>query len=208
MDAAFFQHPGEELDLPRRRLRPGPKAPRQPRDLVHALPTMDTSSRPQPGSALCFVCGTENPHGLRAKFFDDGIEVWTELTPSEHHQSWPGVLHGGIISALLDETIGRVAFLHDRWVQTARLSLRFVKPAPLGQRLRATGLLVRDGHRIMEMRGELSLVDTGDVLAEASGTFVRLSDEARDALAKQLGGDFAAWEQWLAVHRGRSEGPR
>lgn len=160
-----------------------------------------TPPRRQPGSALCFVCGTQNPHGLGVEFFDDGQKVWTELTPADHHQGWPGVLHGGIVSAVLDETIGRVAFLHDRWVQTARLSVRFVKPAPLGQRLRATGELTRDNRRLMEMRGELVVVETGELVAEATGTFVPLPNEARDALARQLGGDFAAWEEWLSENR-------
>ncbi|MEJ7734022.1 MAG: PaaI family thioesterase [Polyangiaceae bacterium] len=160
------------------------------------------AGRAQPGSALCFVCGTHNPHGLGVVFFDDGTEVWTEVTPAEHHQGWPGVLHGGIVSAILDETIGRVAFLHDRWVQTGKLELRFRRPAPLGRALRATGKLVRNHRRLMEMSGVLELADTGEVLAEAAGTFVPLSDEARDALARQLGGDFAAWEQWLSSARG------
>jgi acyl-coenzyme A thioesterase PaaI-like protein len=163
------------------------------------------AARRQPGSAQCFVCGTRNPHGLGAEFFDDGELVWTEVVPAEHHQGWPGVLHGGITSALLDETIGRVAFLHDRWVQTGKLTLRFVKPTPLGQALRVTGRLVRNHRRIMEMAGELTLKATGEVLAEATGTFVPLPDAARDALARQLGGDFEAWEQWLSTARAKIE---
>lgn len=157
--------------------------------------------RRQPGSAKCFVCGTQNPHGLGAEFFDDGTVVWTELTPAEHHQGWPGVLHGGIISAVLDETIGRVAFLYDRWVQTGKLSIRFARPAPLGKLLRATGRLTRDHRRLMEMEGEIVVVETGEVLAHASGTFVPLPDATRDALAQQLGGDFEAWERWLVANR-------
>jgi acyl-coenzyme A thioesterase PaaI-like protein len=159
--------------------------------------------RRQPGSALCFVCGQENPHGLRVSFFDDGEKVWTDFTPADHHQGWPGVLHGGIVSALLDETIGRVAFLHDRWVQTARLALRFHKPAPLGQRLVASGILTRDARRLMEMEGKLVVAETGELLAEASGTFVRLPDQTRDELARRLGGDFSAWEEWLSETRAR-----
>jgi len=160
--------------------------------------------RRQPGSALCFVCGTENPHGLRVDFYDDGQRVWTELTAAEHHQSWPGVLHGGIISAILDETIARVAFLHDRWVHTARLTVRFLKPGPLGQRLRATGELTRDASLLMEMRGKLTVVETGEVVAEAQGTFIPLPPETRDELARKLGGDFAAWERWLSTSRSRA----
>lgn len=158
-------------------------------------------ARRQPGSALCFVCGTKNPHGLGASFYDDGREVWTELTPAEHHQGWPGVLHGGISSAILDETIGRVAFLHDRWVQTGKLALRFVRPAPLGVLLRAVGRLERNHARLMEMSGELLVASTGELLASAQGTFVPLPDAARDTLARQLGGDFEAWERWLSENR-------
>ncbi len=157
----------------------------------------------QPGSALCFVCGTENPHGLGAVFYDDGERVFTEVTPAVHHQGWPSVLHGGIVSAILDETIGRVAFLHDRWVQTAKLSLRFIKPAPLGVALRATGELVKDQRRLMHMRGDLVVASSGELLAQAEGTFMALSDAARDAVVRELGGDFAAWETWL---RGRTSG--
>lgn len=82
--------------------------------------------------------------------------------------------------------------------------VRFLKPAPLGQRLRATGELARDARLLMEMRGKLVLAATGEVLAEASGTFVPLPQETRDELAAKLGGDFAEWEQWMATHRARA----
>jgi acyl-coenzyme A thioesterase PaaI-like protein len=163
--------------------------------------TSPTIVRSQPSSALCFVCGTQNPHGLGLKFFDDGTRVWADFTAAEHHQSWPGVLHGGIIAAVLDETIARVAFLHDRWVHTARLVTRFIKPAPLGEPLRATGELARNAHLLMEMRGKLVVASTGVAVAEAQGTFVPLPDETREDLARKLGGDFARWEQWIASRR-------
>lgn len=136
---------------------------------------------------------------------DDGRVVWTEIAPREYHQGWPGVLHGGIIAALLDETIGRVAFLHDRWVQTAKLELRFHKPAPLGAPLRVTGELVRDARRLLEMRGRIFSAESGEMFAEASGTFIRLPDATRNELAKKLGGDFDAWEEWFARSRNTTE---
>ncbi|MEM6789587.1 MAG: PaaI family thioesterase [Myxococcota bacterium] len=157
--------------------------------------------RSQPGSRSCFVCGFENPHGLGAVFYDDGAEVWTEVTPGNHHQSWPGILHGGVVAAILDETIGRVAFLYDRWVQTAKLDLRFLAPAPLEQPLRARGRLVQDRRRLMVMEGEL-LGPDGTRLAEAKGTFIPVPDAVRAELAAQLGDDFEAWERWMASHRG------
>jgi acyl-coenzyme A thioesterase PaaI-like protein len=112
------------------------------------------------------------------------------------------VLHGGIITALLDETIGRVAFLYDKWVQTGKIEVKFRKPVPLDQKLLITGELVRDVGRAMEMRGQIKLAETGEVLSEAIGLFIRMPDSARDQMAQQLGGDFAVWEAWLAKNRG------
>ncbi len=62
----------------------------------------------QPNSRYCFLCGVENPIGLNLRFYEaeDG-HVEARFTPKEEHQGYPGVLHGGITSALLDETIGR-----------------------------------------------------------------------------------------------------
>ena len=56
----------------------------------------------------CFVCGVNNPFGLHTDFYEleDGT-LAAKVTPSEHHQSYPGRLHGGVSAALLDETIGR-----------------------------------------------------------------------------------------------------
>jgi acyl-coenzyme A thioesterase PaaI-like protein len=144
------------------------------------------------------VCGLKNPIGLQVEFFSDGRLVWAEFTPQEYHQSWPSLMHGGLISTLLDETISRVAFIYDKWVQTGKLEVKFRKPTPIGQKLRVTGMLVRDSGRAMEMRGEIRLLETGDLLAEAIGLFVRIPDKARNELVAQLGGGFAEWEQWLA----------
>jgi acyl-coenzyme A thioesterase PaaI-like protein len=59
-------------------------------------------------SRMCLVCGSENRAGLKARFYelDDG-ELLGVFRPLEEHQSYPGRLHGGIASAILDETIGR-----------------------------------------------------------------------------------------------------
>ncbi len=53
------------------------------------------------------------------------------------------------------------------------------------------------------MRGTVKLADSDEVLAEATGLFVRMPDSARDEMARQLGGDFTVWEAWLAKNRCR-----
>lgn len=160
-----------------------------------------TSQNRQPASRFCFVCGRENSNGLQMNFFSDQYKVWAEFTPQDHHQSWPGIVHGGILSTVLDETIGRVAFLYDKWVQTGKLELKFRKPAPLGEALWVEAELIRDAGRAMEMKGLIKLKRTNEVLVEASGLFIRIPEQERQQLMASLGEEFSDWENWFAQTR-------
>jgi acyl-coenzyme A thioesterase PaaI-like protein len=155
----------------------------------------------QPASRFCFVCGKENTYGLQMDFFNDATKVWSTFTPQTHHQSWPGMVHGGILSAVLDETIARVAFLYDKWVQTGKLEVKFRKPAPLGEALYVEAELIRDAGRAMEMKGVIMLASTRDVIAEASGLFMRIPDSEKQRLMTTLGDEFSVWEAWFAQIR-------
>ena len=53
---------------------------------------------------MCFVCGVNNPIGLHLDFWMDGEQVWTDFTPGREHQGYPGVMHGGLVATLLDES--------------------------------------------------------------------------------------------------------
>ena len=62
----------------------------------------------QPNSRHCFVCGLENNYGLKLRFKETGPgEVTADYTVPEHFQGYPGVVHGGIVTAMLDEVTGR-----------------------------------------------------------------------------------------------------
>jgi len=128
----------------------------------------------QPNSRMCFVCGMENPIGLKAFFYeDDDGRVILKYTPREEHQGYPGFVHGGIITALMDEAIGRVVTSLDIWAVTAKLDLKFRKPVPLGEEITVVGELVR---LRFEARGELRLAD-GTLAVEGYGLYIRLPDE-------------------------------
>lgn len=140
----------------------------------------------QPSSRMCFVCGVENPIGLKLFFYtDDEGRCIARFRPRPEHQGYPGYLHGGIISTLLDETMGRVLTLHNIWAVTGRLEVQFRKPVPLDQELTIIGELTRSRFRAYEAKGEIRLPD-GTVVAEGSGLYVRIPDErieeARSAL--------------------------
>ena len=146
--------------------------------------------RKQPNSRMCFVCGMENPIGLKAFFYeDDEGRVIARFTPREEHQGYPGFVHGGIISALMDEAIGRVITSYDIWAVTAKLELKFHKPVPLGEPVTIIGELVQMRSQAFEAKGELRLAD-GTVAVEGYGLYVRLPEEEIERRKAEL--DF--WE--------------
>ncbi|MGI5916927.1 MAG: PaaI family thioesterase [Anaerolineae bacterium] len=141
----------------------------------------------QPNSRYCFLCGVDNPIGLKVIFWEDEEgRVIVELVTREEYQSYPGVLHGGIICALLDETIGRTLVRHDLWAMTVDLNIRFRHPVPLGERITVIGELVSLRSRLMEGRGEIRLAD-GTVAATAEAKYILISDEQRKSFESELG---------------------
>ena len=141
----------------------------------------------QPNSRMCFVCGIDNPTGLKLRFYttDEG-RCTTRFRPGLEHQGFPGQLHGGIISTLLDETMGRLLIMQDVWAMTGRLEIKFRKPVPLDQELTIVGELTRSRSRAYEARGEIQLPD-GTTLIEGSGMYIRISDEVVEQAKTELG---------------------
>jgi acyl-coenzyme A thioesterase PaaI-like protein len=129
----------------------------------------------QPNSRHCFVCGLENPFGLHLRFYTTGPgEVSIEYTVPEHYQGYPGVVHGGIVAAMLDEATGR-AFMGDpsapRFMYTARLNIRYRKNVPVGKRLKVVGRAGRNKSHTATAFGEIYGPD-GELLAEAEALLV------------------------------------
>ena len=84
----------------------------------------------QPNSHGCFVCGLSNPIGLKMVFHEDRAnkQLRAELTVPETYRSYPGVVHGGIVATILDETSGRALMIHsgdwNDFFVTARMEMR------------------------------------------------------------------------------------
>jgi uncharacterized protein (TIGR00369 family) len=139
-----------------------------------------TLSIQQPNSAMCFVCGLENPAGLRLVFYETGPdEVMAAYTPPEQFQGYPGVLHGGIVASLLDEAGGRVVMIghHRHFMLTAKMEVKYRRPTPLGQMLTVYARLLKQRGRLALAHAELRLAD-GTVTAEADLTLADLPGEA------------------------------
>jgi acyl-coenzyme A thioesterase PaaI-like protein len=132
---------------------------------------------------LCFVCGTKNPGGLKLHYRQEGNEIVTEFVGKADHQGFPGVVHGGLLSTILDETMGRTALFTRTWTMTGRLEIRYRNPAPVGERLTCRARLTRGRNSAFESRGEITL-DDGTVLAEGKGLFIRVPDDVRRQAAE------------------------
>jgi acyl-coenzyme A thioesterase PaaI-like protein len=128
----------------------------------------------------CFACGARNTAGLQLIFRREGDEIVTEYTPEPQFQGFPGVVHGGVIATLLDETLNRTAVMQKRWLMTARLEIRYRQAAPMGRTLRVTARTLVSRSRVVQAEGEVRLADEPEtILADAQGTFLPISAEYR-----------------------------
>ncbi len=141
----------------------------------------------QTGTRDCFVCGRNNPIGLKVKFYQQGDQVVTYFTPGPEHQGYPDRMHGGIAATLLDETVGRAGFIHGFWTFTMEFQVKYRKPIPLGHQITVVGEMTRDRGRAIEAKGQILLAD-GTVAMEGSGLFIKIKPDELRRLEEQLGG--------------------
>ena len=132
----------------------------------------------QPGSKHCFVCGRENTAGLKLDFYTPSPgQASAEINLPDQYQGYPGIVHGGIIAAILDETGGR-AYMDDQhpFMVTAQLNVRYRKPVPIETPLVVYGEATERRGRVSKAHSEIRSMD-GDVLAEAELVLVDIPEE-------------------------------
>jgi len=144
---------------------------------------------PQPSSRSCFVCGRENALGLQARWTADreAGEVQTELSVGEAWNGYPGVVHGGIVTALLDEAMARTALLHGGFedlLVTGRITVTFRQPTPTGKPLVVAARITRRSGSRAQAEAEIRLPD-GTVTAQAEALMTRPTPEVAAAWAEE-----------------------
>ena len=148
-------------------------------------------SNRQPSSRSCFVCGRENPVGLKVRWdqHPEAGEIRGTVTVPEHFNGYPGVTHGGIVAALLDETGGRTILMDGGFedlMVTAKLEVVYRRPTPTGVPLLAVGRLTRRLETRAEAEAELRLPD-GTVSARAKVLLARPPDSIVERWAEERG---------------------
>jgi acyl-coenzyme A thioesterase PaaI-like protein len=122
----------------------------------------------------CFVCSQSNPVGLRLNFErKDGV-VRTQFVPSEWHEGWEGVIHGGILASVLDETMAYALFWDGIEAVTAKMEIRYRAPVKKGQNLEVEAAVSRDHRRLVDINARITR--EGETVAEASSRFLKLGE--------------------------------
>jgi len=123
---------------------------------------------------MCFVCGERNPKGLQLKFtvFPQKRRIETSLTLSPEFQGWKGIVHGGIITTILDELMAKLAQELGIKAVTAALEVRFKNVARVFEEIRAIGEVTRIEKRLIYAQAQ-ALRGDGTVIAEAFGKLLK-----------------------------------
>jgi uncharacterized protein (TIGR00369 family) len=125
----------------------------------------------------CFVCGKENPSGLGVDFEinREWRSISAKFTPSDFHQGYERIVHGGVLSALLDEAMAKLTVTLGIPAVTAEITVSFKAPAAPGEELFVSGRLTHETRRLIQAEAK---IERGQVLiAEAKGKLLRISSE-------------------------------
>lgn len=118
----------------------------------------------------CFFCGERNPHGFALRFRQRGEWTETQVVVPWYLQGFSGVVHGGIVAALLDEVMSHSVKHAGIFAVTGTLQVKFLKPCPTDCVLTLRGRVERNEGRVVAAFGEI-LYD-GERVAEGQGIFV------------------------------------
>jgi acyl-coenzyme A thioesterase PaaI-like protein len=130
----------------------------------------------QNNSAHCIVCGDKNPLSMNTRFYDtENGETVAIFHPTKLHEGYPRRMHGGMVAAVLDETIGRAMWIDGKigWGVTVELNVRYKLPVPSEGDLKCVGRIDEDKGRLAIGSGEIYLED-GRVAATATGKYMKM----------------------------------
>jgi len=124
---------------------------------------------PIAASDLCFGCGKNNPCGLKLEFEWDGKAARAEFTPTKFHQGWREIIHGGLLTTVMDEAMAYATSFENIPCVTATMQVRLRRPAVIDQPLIVTASVTKNARKFAETEAKLTLRD-GTIVAEAKAT--------------------------------------
>ena len=128
----------------------------------------------------CFVCGRKNPIGLKLNFLFDGKTIKTEFIAQKEHQGYMNIVHGGIISTLLDEAMVKLAIEMGMPEVTAKMDIRLKKALGIGEKITVSAEILKDTRKILEACAKAVTKD-GAIIAEAKGKLIKIERQSRSS---------------------------
>ncbi len=120
----------------------------------------------------CFVCGEKNPSGLHLTFSLQEGKVLTEFIPQKIHQGYKDIIHGGLISTLLDEAMVKAALMQGIHAVTAEITVRFKNPLMAGEKTIVEAAIMRMNKKIIETSAIMKKTDN-TIIAEGHAKLLR-----------------------------------
>jgi len=133
----------------------------------------------------CFVCGDKNQIGLKLDFYEKDGKAVAEFTPTKEFEGYKNILHGGILSTLLDEVMIKSILAKEILTVTSQIEVKFKKPAIIGEKLTIEGEVTGERGRLILTEGKV-VKENGAVVAEAKGKFFRAEGRIKEQLEKCL----------------------
>jgi acyl-coenzyme A thioesterase PaaI-like protein len=143
----------------------------------------------------CFGCSPTHPHGFRLRYERDSEGVVTTFTPASTHQGPPGIMHGGLVSTVADETAAwALIAATGKFGFTASFDMRLKRVVRVGQITHARGKVTKPGSRVVRLAVEIAQGDA--VCATGDFTFMLMDQHSAEAM---LGGPLP--EAWIRFCR-------
>ena len=120
----------------------------------------------------CFVCGPKNPIGLKLDFAFDGKTIRTEYVPPKEHQGYKNIVHGGIVSTLLDEVMVKIAIELGKPAVTAQMDIRLKKAVKIGTKIILSAEITKETRKTLEAYAKATVND--EIVADARGKLVKI----------------------------------
>ncbi len=141
----------------------------------------------KPQGHCCFACGTANPIGLNLQFYRLGDAVCSDITLGKNYEGWENVVHGGIVSTLLDEVMSwTIMYFKKNFLVTRKIEVKYIKPVLIGTPLVVKGEVMDDSKppRI-KARADIR-DDENNLLVRSIGEFVELPKEKLSSVPEEL----------------------
>jgi len=120
---------------------------------------------------MCFACGKENSNGLGLKIRVEKEQAFTTFTPTAIHEGPKGLVHGGVIATVLDETMVNILWSQGKDAVTVELKVRFKQPVKIGESLNIVARRKKEYHKVMEMEAIATTIN-GEIMANGNGKFL------------------------------------